>query len=75
MTSRRKADAAMAKASGMPLKHRTGPDKKGTEDYRGLAERVREAAHRVSIGKERTDLLAMAKIWDFLADHGPHVRH
>jgi sigma54-dependent transcription regulator len=68
-------EAAMAKASEAPVKHRTGPDKKGTEDYRGLAERVREAAHRVSIGKERTDLLAMAKIWDFLADHGPHVRH
>jgi hypothetical protein len=75
LTSPRKMEAAMGKDSEMPVKHRTGPDKKGTEDYRGLAERVREAAHRVSMGKERTDLLAMAKIWDFLADHGPHVRH
>ena len=68
-------EAAMGKDSEMPVKHRTGPDKKGPEDYRGLAERVRQAADRVSMGKERTDLLAMAKIWEFLADHGPHVRH
>jgi hypothetical protein len=57
--------------------------KNGPEDYRRLAQKCRErltetcreTAHPVSTEKERADLLAMAKIWDFLADHGPHVRH
>jgi hypothetical protein len=49
--------------------------KKQAEDYRGLAERVREAAHRVSNEGQRAELLASAKIWDFLADHFPHRPH
>jgi hypothetical protein len=51
-------------------KHKQAPEKQA-EDYRGLAERVREAAHRVSNERQRAELLAMAKVWDFLADHHP----
>jgi hypothetical protein len=51
----------------MRLRHKNGP-----EDYRRLAEKVRETAHTVSTEKERDELLAMAKIWDFLADHCPY---
>jgi hypothetical protein len=60
------------------LTHKNGP-----EDYRRLArkcrerltETCRETAHTVSTEKERADLLAMAKIWDFLAKHCAHHRH
>jgi hypothetical protein len=45
---------------------------KQAQDYRGLADRVRGAAHRVSNERERAELLARAKMWDFLADHFPH---
>jgi hypothetical protein len=51
--------------------HKQAPEKQA-EDYRGLADRVREAAHRVSNERERAELLARAKIWDFLADHRQH---
>jgi hypothetical protein len=43
-------------------------------DYRWLADQCRRAVSRASTEKERADLLARAKTWDFLADHGPH-RH
>jgi hypothetical protein len=52
-------------------KHKQGPAKQA-EDYRGLAERVREAAYRDSNERQRAELLAMAKVWDFLADHCQH---
>jgi hypothetical protein len=45
--------------------------KLGPEGYRRLAARVREAARTVSTHEERADLLARAKLWDFLADHPP----
>jgi sigma54-dependent transcription regulator len=64
----------MGKSLEMALKHRTGPDKKEPEDYRWLAERVRETAQTVSTESERAELLARARMWDFLADHGPHGR-
>jgi len=38
------------------------------KDYRQLAEKVREAAHTASTETERADLLARAKLWDFLAE-------
>jgi hypothetical protein len=60
----------------MPLKHKTGPDKKGPDDYRRLAERIRETAQTVSTENQRAELLAMAKIWDLLADRcPPMIRH
>jgi hypothetical protein len=46
------------------FKTQNRPGQKEPEDYRGLADRVREAAHRVSNERQRADLLAMAKIWD-----------
>ena len=45
--------------------------KHGPKGYRRLADQYREAALTVSAEKERADLLARAKIWDFLADHCP----
>jgi hypothetical protein len=53
------------------MNQKQAPEKQA-EDYRQLAERVREAAHRVSNERQRAELLARAKIWDFLADHFPH---
>jgi hypothetical protein len=51
-------------------------NKKSPEEYRReyglLAEKVRKAACTASTEIERDDLLARAKTWDFLADHGPH---
>jgi hypothetical protein len=41
---------------------------KGPKDYRRLADKCRETAHTVSTEKERADLLAMAQIWDLIAD-------
>ena len=46
---------------------------KSLEEYRRLADKCRETARTVSTEKERTDLLAMAKTWDFLADHVGHA--
>jgi hypothetical protein len=45
---------------------------KQAEVYRGLADRVREAAYRDSNERQRAELLARAKMWDFLADHCQH---
>jgi hypothetical protein len=56
------------------MNQKPAPEKQA-EDYRGLADRVREAAHRVSNERERAELLARAKMWDFLADHFPIVPH
>ena len=42
-----------------------------TEEYRRLAKTCREAARKVSAENERSELLARAKIWDFLAEHCP----
>jgi hypothetical protein len=53
------------------MNQKRAPEKQA-EDYRGLANRVREAAYRVSNERQRAELLARAKIWDFLADHFPH---
>jgi hypothetical protein len=52
------------------MNQKQAPDKQA-EDYRGLAEKVREAAHRVSNERDRAELLGRAKTWDFLADHFP----
>src|SRR5215831_21138213 len=38
------------------------------EEYRRLADQCRETARTVSAGNGRTNLLAMAEIWDLLAD-------
>jgi len=50
-------------------------NKKSSEEcqreYRLLAEKVRKAALTASTETERADLLARAKLWDFLADHPP----
>jgi hypothetical protein len=54
--------------------HKKAPEEQA-KGYRWLAQKVRETARTVSTERERTELLAMAKMWDFLADHGPHVRH
>jgi hypothetical protein len=53
------------------MNQKQAPEKQA-EDYRGLAHRVREAAYRVSNERQRAELLARAKLWDFLADHFPH---
>jgi hypothetical protein len=53
------------------MNHKQAREKQA-KDYRGLAERVREAAYRDSNERQRAELLARAKIWDFLADHFPH---
>jgi len=47
------------------------PYKHGPKDCPQLAEKVREAAHTASTETERADLLARAKLWDFLAEHCP----
>jgi hypothetical protein len=46
-------------------------DKKSPEFYRRLADQCRETARTVSTDKERDELLASAKTWDFLADRLP----
>ena len=53
------------------MKTQKGPHKHGPKDYRQLAEKVRESAHTASTETERADLLARAKLWDFLAEHCP----
>jgi hypothetical protein len=53
------------------MNQKRAPEKQA-EDYRGLANRVREAAYRVSNERQRAELLARAKLWDFLADHFPY---
>jgi hypothetical protein len=53
------------------MNQKQAPEKQA-EDYRGLANRVREAAYRDSNESQRAELLARAKMWDFLADHLPH---
>jgi hypothetical protein len=55
------------------MNQKQAPEKQA-EDYRGLADRVREAAHRASNETQRAELLASAKMWDFLADHRQHHR-
>jgi hypothetical protein len=59
----------------MNLKLKKRPEKKGPENYRRLAKKVRETAHTASTERDRADLLSRAKIWDFLADHCAHHRH
>jgi hypothetical protein len=46
--------------------------RKNPQDYRWLAVKCREIADTVSTEQERSSLRAMAKIWDFLADHPEH---
>jgi hypothetical protein len=55
------------------MNQKQAPEKQA-EDYRGLANRVREAVHRASSETQRAELLASAKMWDFLADHCQHRR-
>jgi hypothetical protein len=43
------------------------------EEYRRLAKDCREAARKVSAENERSELLARAKIWDFLAEPCPSI--
>jgi hypothetical protein len=45
---------------------------KNPEEYRRFAKMCREAARSVSAEKERAELLARAKAFDFLAEHCPH---
>jgi hypothetical protein len=54
------------------MKPKTGPERKSPEEYRWLAKKVRETAQTASTERE---LLAMAKIWDFLAEHCAHHPH
>src|SRR5262245_27228656 len=42
---------------------------KSMEEYRRLADKCRETSRTVSAENGRAELLAMAEIWDFLADH------
>jgi hypothetical protein len=53
------------------MNHTKAP-KKQPEDYRRLAQQVRQTADTASTETERAELLAMAKMWDFLADRCPH---
>ena len=41
---------------------------KSLEDYRQLAVKCRETARTAAVEKARADLLAMAEIWDLIAD-------
>jgi hypothetical protein len=43
--------------------------KHDSEDYRRLEHQCRQAAGAVATEKERAELLAQAKTWDFLAEH------
>jgi hypothetical protein len=45
--------------------------KKSPEYYRWLADQCLQAARMVSTEKERANLLARAKTWEFLADRLP----
>jgi hypothetical protein len=45
---------------------------KSPEEYRRIAEKLRESARTVSAEKERTVLLARAKIFDLIAEHRRH---
>jgi hypothetical protein len=45
--------------------------KHGPEDYWRFADQCRQAARTVSTEKERAELLARAKTFDFLAEHCP----
>jgi hypothetical protein len=47
------------------------PPEEYRPNYRWLADQCRQALRRVSTEKERADLLARAKTFDFLADHPP----
>jgi hypothetical protein len=49
------------------MNHKIAPEKQA-EDYRRLAQKVWERA-RLTTEKERDELLSMAKVWDYLADH------
>jgi hypothetical protein len=49
------------------MNHKIAPEKQA-EDYRRLAQKVRERA-RLTTEKERDELLSRAKVWDYLADH------
>jgi hypothetical protein len=42
-------------------------------NYRWLADQCRQAARTASTETERADLLARAKLWNFLAEH--HLHH
>jgi len=44
---------------------------KSTDFYRRLADQCQQAARMVSTEKERANLLARAKTWEFLADRLP----
>jgi hypothetical protein len=52
-----------------PDRRRKGAPEEYRPDYRRLADQCRQAARTASTETERADLLARAKIWDFLADH------
>ena len=54
---------------------RRGPPEEYRPDYRWLADQCRQAARKVSTEKERADLLARAKTWDFLANHYAPLSH
>jgi hypothetical protein len=45
------------------------------QEYRWLAQQVREAAQKAPTETERANLLARAKTWDFLAEHWSPIRH
>jgi hypothetical protein len=55
-----------------PDNRRRGPAKEYRPDYRWLADQCRQAARTASTETERADLLARAKLWDFLAEHRLH---
>jgi hypothetical protein len=55
-----------------PDHRRRGPAEEYRPDYRWLADQCRHAAGKASTETERADLLARAKLWDFLVDHGFH---
>jgi hypothetical protein len=55
-----------------PDNRRRRPPEEYRPNYRWLADQCRQAARTASTEIERDDLLARAKTWDFLADHGPH---
>ena len=42
--------------------------RKDAEEYRHLAQQCRATARMVSMGEGRTNLLAMAEVWERLAD-------
>jgi hypothetical protein len=54
------------------MTNRKRPSETYRIDYRWFADQCRQVARKVSTEKEQAELLAMADVWDFLADRYLH---